>query len=269
MRLLSPKHYGLLWQAFNFTFVAPYQNFLLLLLTLPAHIAASHDGTPLNGLDYCAAALFLAALVLETAADQQQWAFQQSKHGKAPRLARHEADYGRGFLTTGLFSLSRHPNFAAEQTIWVAFYLFSVAASGQWVNWTAIGPALLILLFQGSTAFTEEITARKYPAYADYQRTVSRLVPMPASLYAALPAILKAGPAKRRPGRPRTKVFGVASPPARVASPEPAAGRASGGPASPRGRVASPKPAGRASAASRPTSPAPSGRTPRSTAKKR
>ena len=247
MRAFSPKHYGLLWQAFNFSFVAPYQNVLLLLITLPAYIAHAHAGTPLNALDYCATALFLAALALETIADQQQWVFQQSKHGKAPRLAKHAADYERGFLTTGLFSWSRHPNFAGEQTMWVAFYAFSIAASGQhqWLNWTAIGPALLILLFQGSTAFTEAITLRKYPAYAAYQRTVSRLLPMPPRLYAALPIIDQAAPAKRRPGRP-----------SKAASP------------SPRGRVASPKPAARrASGASRPTSPVPSGRTPRSAKK--
>ena len=40
-------------------------------------------------------------------------------------------------------------------------------------------PALLTLLFIGSTIFTESITASKYPAYADYQRRTSMLVPLP------------------------------------------------------------------------------------------
>jgi steroid 5-alpha reductase family enzyme len=38
---------------------------------------------------------------------------------------------------------------------------------------------LLTLLFIGSTIFTESITAAKYPAYVDYQRTTSMLVPLP------------------------------------------------------------------------------------------
>jgi protein-S-isoprenylcysteine O-methyltransferase Ste14 len=42
-----------------------------------------------------------------------------------------------------------------------------------------VGAALLSLLFQGSTRFTEELTLAKYPAYADYQRTTSRLLPWP------------------------------------------------------------------------------------------
>ena len=60
----------------------------------------------------------------------------------------------------------------------------AVAASGLgfWggvVNWTIAGAALLTLLFIGSTVFTESITASKYPAYAEYQRTTSMLVPLP------------------------------------------------------------------------------------------
>ncbi len=78
-------------------------------------------------------------------------------------------DYRRGFLTRGLFAYSRHPNFFAEQGMWWAFYLFAVAARGgaperdAWLQPVLAGPVLLSLLFQGSTPFTEEITARTYP----------------------------------------------------------------------------------------------------------
>ena len=50
------------------------------------------------------------------------------------------------------------------------------AASGQWFNWTIAGCLLLIVLFQGSSAFSEEISADKYPEYADYQRKVARFL---------------------------------------------------------------------------------------------
>ena len=42
-----------------------------------------------------------------------------------------------------------------------------------------MGAILLVLLFQGSTRFTESITLKKYPAYADYQKCTSQLVPLP------------------------------------------------------------------------------------------
>jgi steroid 5-alpha reductase family enzyme len=52
-----------------------------------------------------------------------------------------------GFLTTGLWALSRHPNFFGEQAVWVSFYIFSVAATGRIINWSMVGSVLLMLLF--------------------------------------------------------------------------------------------------------------------------
>lgn len=121
--------------------------------------------------------VFTAALCLETAADEEQFAFQQSKRDLQPRQARFAADYRQGFLSSGLFSLSRHPNFFAEQVIWVSFAVFSVCASHTLSVTGLAGAAALLLLFQGSTAFTEEITLSKYPAYAEYQNRTSRLWP--------------------------------------------------------------------------------------------
>ena len=71
----------------------------------------------------------------------------------------------------------RHPNYAMEQTIWVVFYLFSVHATGEWVNWSVAGCALLLILFKGSSDFSEEISAKKYPEYKNYQQRVPRFIP--------------------------------------------------------------------------------------------
>jgi len=81
------------------------------------------------------------------------------------------------FLTKGLFAFSRHPNFFCEQGQWWALYLFSVAATGVWFHWTLIGAVTLSALFHGSTEFTEEISAKKYPSYKGYQKRTSRLMP--------------------------------------------------------------------------------------------
>lgn len=167
------------WQLFAFVFVAGYQNFLLYLIALPAWLAL-RGAQPLGPIDAVAAVGFSVALVLETVADQQQWRFQESK-----RAAREAKRPHAHFLTSGLFRYSRHPNFFAEQALWWSFYLFSVAATGVWLNVTIMGPALLTLLFHGSTNFTESITLSKYPEYAEYQRRVSRLIPWPSPAVAA------------------------------------------------------------------------------------
>jgi steroid 5-alpha reductase family enzyme len=84
----------------------------------------------------------------ETIADKQHWDFQRNKWAKINAGEELTGDYKKGFLDKGLWSLSRHPNYFAEQAIWVSFYLFSVAASGQWINWSSSGALLLIVLFK-------------------------------------------------------------------------------------------------------------------------
>ncbi|MEM8607268.1 MAG: DUF1295 domain-containing protein [Myxococcota bacterium] len=167
---------GPLWfQLLNATFIAPIQNVLLMLITVPSYAALQHLGTPLGPLDYVAAVAFAALFLGETVADEQQWKFQTAKYAAKAEGRTPEAD----FLTDGLFRYSRHPNFFCEQGMWWVYYLFSVAAGAGALNWTVSGAVLLTLLFQASTTLTERISLRKYPAYADYQRTTSRLFPWP------------------------------------------------------------------------------------------
>ena len=168
------------WRVFNLSFVSLYQVLLLLLITLPS-VAAVGGTRPLNLVDGGAAALFITFLLLETAADQQQYEFQTEKHRRRQAGEPLGGDMARGFRSSGLFGLVRHPNFAAEQAIWCAYYLFSIAATGQWLNWSAMGAVLLILLFQGSTRFTEKISLAKYPMYTEYRRRVPPFIPRPWS----------------------------------------------------------------------------------------
>ena len=159
------------FQLLNATFIAPFQNALLLGFTLPAWAALEHPA-PLATTDLVAAVLFSAFLVGETIADQQQWRFHQEK---AQRRA-SQREITQPFLTSGLFRYSRHPNFFCEIGMWWSFYLFSVAGAG-WLNPTIGGAVVLTLLFQGSTRMTEEISRSKYPSYSEYQNTTSRLIP--------------------------------------------------------------------------------------------
>lgn len=157
------------WQfeLFNFFFIVLYQNAILVLITLAA-FTAYENPTPFGLLDALVAALFLALLVGETVADQQQWAFHKAKAAGAAE---------QRFLTTGLWKFSRHPNFFFEQAQWWALFLFGAVAAGSLLQWTVLGPLLLTLLFVGSTVFTESITRSRYPEYASYQAVTSPVVP--------------------------------------------------------------------------------------------
>jgi len=89
-----------------------------------------------------------------------------------------QAEMDRGFVTRGLWGYSRHPNFAAEQTIWLVLYQWSCYATKVPYSWAAVGPVFLVSLFQGSTWLTELITTGKYPEYREYQRQVGMFVPL-------------------------------------------------------------------------------------------
>ena len=156
------------YQVFNIFFIVIIQNVILFLITTPM-LAISELDIPFGIADFALAALFLGLLTLETVADQQQWNFHQAKK-------RGEKS---GFLTTGLFSISRHPNFFAEQSQWWVVFLFSAIHVGfNGYNW--IGALVLTGLFIGSTRFTEQISLSKYPSYADYQKRVSAIIPWPS-----------------------------------------------------------------------------------------
>ena len=80
-------------------------------------------------------------------------------------------------MNTGLFRYSRHPNYLCELGMWWVFYLFAVAASGQWIHWTGAGFVALTALFVGSIRLSESISAQKYPSYRDYQASVPCIIP--------------------------------------------------------------------------------------------
>lgn len=165
------------WTLFNLLFICMYQQILILLFTLPSVVALQHKDTGLTFFDYVVAALMLFFIMYETLADIQHWNFQSKKWEKIHAGESLSGDYKKGFLAKGLWAHSRHPNYFAEQSIWICFYLFSVVASGEWVNWSIAGCLLLLVLFRGSSDFGEMLSASKYPEYKTYQQKVPRFIP--------------------------------------------------------------------------------------------
>ncbi|PVZ98492.1 hypothetical protein BB558_005518 [Smittium angustum] len=158
-------------------------------------------------------------LVVETIADQQQWNFHQlksrvselrkrakdkdieksnmftKKYMEENKLTKEEVNQASaGFVHTGLWKYSRHPNFFCEQAFWVTLMLFSNFGSRSsnflftynnqnelLVNYNlleySVGSFILVALFYGSTKFTEEITSSKYPRYKEYVLNTNKLLP--------------------------------------------------------------------------------------------
>ncbi|KAF9886073.1 hypothetical protein FE257_012008 [Aspergillus nanangensis] len=174
---------------FNITFISLTQSLILLLVSAPTYNFLLLSRLPqgklfeLPDLIFSRVAFFF--LIIEYFADQQQWNFHCAKHEyqKSARISgQYKAQYTaedleRGFAVGGLWSLSRHPNFVAEQAIWLTLYAWNCYRTENYLQWTGLGVLGYLLIFQGSVRLTESISASKYPEYCEYQARVGRFIP--------------------------------------------------------------------------------------------
>ena len=165
------------WILFNFFFISGYQMALILLMTLPIVKCLGSD-VEFGIWDYLIGIVFCGFVIIEFIADQQQYDFQQEKYRLKNEGKELTGKFKLGFTHTGLWAYMRHPNYMAEQEVWLIFYLFSIVATGNIVNWSIAGALLLVLLFKGSSDFSESISAKKYPEYKRYQKEVGRFLPI-------------------------------------------------------------------------------------------
>lgn len=169
-----------LWTLFNFSFISVIQLGLFVLFTMPVYRIVLYSSGVLNVWFLLAALLALGLLTFETIADQQQWNFHQAKH-EAKKSGKVDPQYAQdieeGFLSHGLFSVSRHPNYFGELGFWWAVWLMAWALVGNPIAGGLLGPCALTILFIGSTIFTESLTSAKYPEYKAYKKRVSPIIP--------------------------------------------------------------------------------------------
>ena len=168
------------FELFNLLFVCFFQQLVILSFASPAAVALS-SSAPFNGLDALATVLYLALVGGEALADHQQLRFQTEKYRRI-RAKEPPGEFARGFVDSGLWAYSRHPNYFCEVAIWWSFYLFGPASGAPLLNMSLMGPVFHTCLFclpNASADVTETLSSRKYAAYPDYQRRVSRFLPLP------------------------------------------------------------------------------------------
>lgn len=182
-----------IFELFNLVFICGFQLILIFLFTLPLYYIGKANHT-IEGTDYILYILLLMFLVGEIIADQQQYNYHSLKskvktmsenQNSSKEIATYNINDNRfnlGFNTYGLWKYSRHPNYFFELGQWVILWLLLVSASNKW-HWSGIGAAVLILLFIGSTNFTEAITSNKYPKYKEWKRATPSIVPFLTSIF--------------------------------------------------------------------------------------
>ena len=140
-------------------------------VTAGAALAALSSGrsVALNIIDGAAISLWLSGFAIEVIADRQKRQFRQA----------HGSDT---FITTGLWSLSRHPNYFGEIILWtgIALLTFPVLDGGQYL--TLVSPLFVYLLLVriSGIPLLENKANRRWgndPAYITYRKNTPALVP--------------------------------------------------------------------------------------------
>ena len=128
--------------------------------------ATGFSTTPLFWLDYAGMALAIFGIVFEAVADWQLSQFGRNKTSKDQ------------VMDTGLWSLSRHPNYFGEVCTWWGLYLLALAGGG-W--WSVVSPAFMTftLLKVSGVNLLEKGIAERRPKYKDYVERVNAFIPGP------------------------------------------------------------------------------------------
>lgn len=209
---------GPFWMViFNIVFISLLQSLLLFVITTPTYVlllVSRLTGNELSTYDNFFSKFIFLLVLLEFFADHQQWNFHLAKAlyrktAKIPNTytyTREQLD--RGFNTSGLWAYSRHPNFLAEQGVWVALYQWCCCESSTYINWTFAGAFGYLILFQASTWLTELLSARKYPEYVVYQKRVGRFLPKVATKGMDSLCTKEVKAEERKPEEKETKVDG-------------------------------------------------------------
>lgn len=144
-----------------------YPTVQVFLACLPIYAVMTHGHVPLGWLDALAVVFTLGAIAIETIADLQLHAFIKVRKPGT-------------FISTGLWGWSRHPNYFGEISFWWGLVLFGLAtAPAQWW-WIVPGALTMTCMFLfASLPFMDNRSLERRPAYADYMKEVSGLVPLP------------------------------------------------------------------------------------------
>jgi steroid 5-alpha reductase family enzyme len=147
------------------------QALWVFLTALPVYaINVSADSMPITWADYCGWTLWIVGFVVEVIADTQKSAFRDESH-----------NHGK-FITTGLWSWSRHPNYAGEISLWIGVFISAVNAlqtgftlAPQLLAY-ACSPVFVFLLinYVSGVNLLESASDKKWGSRKDYQEYKAR-----------------------------------------------------------------------------------------------
>lgn len=147
------QQWGNNWVLRSFFQVFAVQWLLMQLVSIPIVIAMTGMGIIPPVLQYLGMAIWLTGFFFEVVGDYQLTQFKKKKTSKGK------------LMTTGLWSLTRHPNYFGEATLWWGIGILAYGVSGNLLSF--IGPLTIdfLLLFVSGIPLLEA----KYKGRADWR----------------------------------------------------------------------------------------------------
>ena len=156
---------GSLYWVISYLGIHLFPAIMVFLGSLSIWVALTAGVRPMNILDITGILFTGIAIWLEAKADKElhQFIQQTTEGGKT--------------IKTGLWAISRHPNYLGEITFWWGLYLFALAANPSFW-WVVIGPVTITMMFVFiSIPMIEKRLMERKNDYADYCRKVPMLLP--------------------------------------------------------------------------------------------
>ena len=152
------------WQSFFTIYLL--QGVLAIVVSLPLFATLKDPGGPGVGVfDVLGLLVFSVGLLFEVGGD-----YQLSKFKKDP------ANKGK-LLTSGLWSLTRHPNYFGDACVFWGFYLISLSSSFGWAMF--IGPLVMTIMLRyiSGAAHLEKSLSKTKPGYKEYVENTPCFMP--------------------------------------------------------------------------------------------
>ena len=140
------------------------QGCFLLVIAYPLMLVNHTPGGPLGATDFAGSAVWLLGFVFETVGDAQLLRFKRDPENKGK------------VIMTGLWRITRHPNYFGEAAMWWGIFLIALGADN---GWTAIVSPLLItfMLLRVSGVRMLEKKYEGNPEFKAYARRTRAFVP--------------------------------------------------------------------------------------------
>jgi steroid 5-alpha reductase family enzyme len=140
------------------------QGLFMLIIAIPIYFVNSSPSFKVSIFDFIGVAVFLIGFTFEVIGDYQLKQFKKNPGNKGK------------LITSGLWSITRHPNYFGESLVWLGITLFALNYPLGWI--TFLSPLVLTLLLRfvsGVPMLEQKYKGR--PDWEEYKKETAVFVP--------------------------------------------------------------------------------------------